>query len=138
LGTGHVSIEPGLLYFQRFDRVRFEGEVKHWAAIGGTDFAGNLVQYGAGLGYDVYRNSRANSRFTPIMEWVGWTVLDGGKLDTTAPGFIGDADGDTIVNFKIGARYVSGYDSLYAGWGHAVTGDVWYQDIMRFEYRRVF
>jgi hypothetical protein len=138
LGTGHVSLEPGLLYFQRAGRTRLEGEVRQWVSVGGSDFAGNVIRYGAGLGYDVFRNSRTNTRFTPIMEWVGWTVFDGGKLDLAQQGAIGDASGDTIFNMKLGARYVAGYNSIYGGWGKALSGDVWYEDILRLEYRRVF
>jgi len=133
LGTNHVSVEPGLLLFQRAGRLRFESELRHWISVGGSDFAGNVLRYGAGVGYDLFADYRTNTRLTPVMEWVGWTVIDGGQ---TAPDV--DASGDTIVNFKLGTRYVSGYNSVYGGWGHAVTGDVWYEDIYRLEYRRVF
>ncbi|MBI3466013.1 MAG: hypothetical protein HY000_23615 [Planctomycetes bacterium] len=138
LGTNHVSVEPGLLLWQRYGRVRLEGELAHWISVDGSDFAGNVLRYGGGIGYDLFADYRNNTRLTPIMEWVGWTVLDGGKLDLGQQGGVADASGETIVNFKLGARYVSGADSIYGGWGHAVTGDVWYQDILRLEYRRVF
>ena len=69
----------------------------------------------------------------------GWK-LDGRNL------LLLDADGDTIVNFKIGLRLGFDHDglslgdrsSLYAGYGRALTGDVWYEDVFRFEYRVAF
>jgi hypothetical protein len=76
-----------------------------------------------------------------VVEVVGWTVLDGlasGSLDGVTPFFV-DATGDTIVNLKVGARIsLTHQDSLYVGYGRALTGDVWYEDIARFEYRWTF
>lgn len=138
LGTNHASVEPGLLLFRRSGRLRWESELKHWISTGGSDFAGNVLRYGTGLGYDLFSDRCSNTRLTPIAEFVGWTVLDGGKIDFTRQDLIGDADGDTIVNLKLGTRYVSGDNSIYGGWGHALTGDVWYKDFLRLEYRRVF
>ena len=54
-----------------------------------------------------------------------------------------DAAGDTIVNAKIGVRLGFGplvgpanlsRSDLYIGYGRALTGDVWYKDILRVEY----
>ena len=49
------------------------------------------------------------------------------------------ASGDTIVNLKAGVR-VGNYSghSLYVGYGRALTGDVWYDEILRIEYRKMF
>ena len=74
---------------------------------------------------------------------VGWTVLNGlasGSIDGTgATAFVEDASGDTIVNLKLGIRFgFSRSDSLYAGFGRALTSEVWYNDIFRLEYRRTF
>jgi len=138
LGTNHASVEPGLLLFRRNGPLRWESELKHWISTGGSDFAGNVLRYGTGLGYDLFSDCCSNTRLTPVVEFVGWTVLDGGKFDLTQTDLIGDADGDTIVNLKLGTRYVSGYNSIYGGWGRALTGDIWYRDFLRLEYRRVF
>ena len=78
-----------------------------------------------------------------MVEVVGWTVLDGlasGSIDGTgATAFVEDASGDTIVNLKLGVRMAtSKHDSFYVGYGRALTGDVWYQDIARVEYRWTF
>jgi hypothetical protein len=49
-----------------------------------------------------------------------------------------DAAGDTIVNLKFGVRSYFGCSDLYLGYGRCVTGDRWYQDILRVEYRYHF
>ena len=59
--------------------------------------------------------------------------MDGNQ---TAPD--SDAGGTNIVNLKLGARFVVDKGSFYAGWGHALTDDVWYGDIVRVEYRYSF
>jgi hypothetical protein len=158
LGTGHVSLEPGLLYYQRLtDKLVFQGQFSDWipidggkSVIDGTNFAGNVLIYGLGLGYDVYTNG--NLRITPITEFMGWTVLNGlesiaGDISATPPPGIAlpkthgveDASGTTIVNAKIGVRtyFGSGHD-IYVGWGHSLTGERWYRDIARVEYRYSF
>jgi hypothetical protein len=136
LGTNHVSLEPALLVFLPLgERLTFEGELRYWIPIGGTDFAGDVIRYGAGLSYAVVQT--CNWRVAPVAEFVGWTAL-GGK-ETVAGGFAKDAAGDTIVNVKLGvrARYQDVGD-VYAGYGRALTGDHWYDNILRLEFRIFF
>ncbi len=137
LGTDHVSLEPALLLYRRLTRrLILEAELRDWIPIGGTDFAGNVIRYGVGLGYDVYRCS--TMRITPVAEVVGWEVLSG-KEFLFPENVIKDAAGDSIVNAKLGVRLGIGErSSFYAGYGRALTGEVWYKDIMRFEYRLAF
>src|SRR5205807_10330727 len=108
----------------------------------------------AGVGYDVYKNCRC--RIQPVAEVFGWTVLNGfesvfaGAANpiTPAPGAVPptldlpithgvhDASGDTIINAKIGVRtYFGERSDVYFGYGHALTGEHWYKDIYRVEYR---
>src|SRR5262249_5771156 len=76
LGTDHVSLEPALLLYQRLtDRLYFEGELRDWIPIGGTDFEGNIIRYGIGFSYNVYQSG--NWTLAPVAELVGWTVLGG-------------------------------------------------------------
>jgi hypothetical protein len=137
LGTDHVSLEPSLLIFQKLtDRLNLEGEFRDWIPIGGTDFAGNVLRYGLGLEYWILNSG--NIRIAPVAEFVGWTVL-GGKEFVNPPGIVQDAAGDTIVNVKLGARFRFGdHNDVYVGYGRALTGDVWYKDILRLEYRLTF
>jgi len=151
LGTGHVSLEPGLLLDQRLtDRLVLEGQFRGWIPIDGGDAAGNILIYGLGLGYDVYRCNAF--RVTPVVEFVGWSVLSGfesffGHISATAPpgvvlptthGVL-DASDDTILNAKVGVRtYFNERSDLYVGYGRALTDERWYRDIVRVEYRLRF
>jgi hypothetical protein len=136
LGTDHVSLEPALLAFQQVsDSLQVEAELRDWIPLTDSDFAGNVIRYGVGVGYDVYQSH--SLRVCPVVEFVGWTVLSGKELDVG--GGINSARGDTILNVKLGVRtYFGDRSDVYVGYGRALTGDVWYKDIFRVEYRLTF
>jgi hypothetical protein len=140
LGTHHVSLEPALLLYNRLtDRLDLESELRLWVPIGGTDFAGEIVRYGTGLHYDLWRTPHCT--FVPVAEFVGWTVLDG-KETVVPPSdvpFVHGAAGETIVNAKLGLRVKFGDRAdLYSGYGQPLTGDRWYANIFRLEFRLLF
>lgn len=141
LGTNHVSLEPSLLVFRKLtDKINWENELRYWVAVGGTNFAGDLVRYGTGFSY----GERPPDRMwlTPVAEIVGWTVLSGKETAVFFPGatpVVQDASGDTIVNVKAGFRLGFGHRAnLYFGYGRALTGDVWYKDLYRAEFRLMY
>lgn len=140
LGTNHISLEPALLFHRALsDRVCLEGELRYWIPIGGTDFAGDVIRYGLGLGFDVIRTG--HSRVSLVTEFVGWTVL-GGKSSQLFPSGVvrvQDATGDTIVNGKVGVRFgLSDRMDFFTGWGRPVTGERWYDNVLRLELRLLF
>lgn len=161
MGTGHYSVEPGLLYYRRLsDAVTLQGQFKAWIPIGGTtsvitdangvtstSFAGNILIYGLGMSYDLIQRPRL--RVAPVAEFVGWTVLNGFQTVGGTGLFpfggvpddhgIAEAAGDTIVNGKLGIRAYFGAeqkDDFYIGVGQALTTARWYNEILRIEYRR--
>lgn len=147
LGTGHVSIEPGLLYLnRRSDRMTTQGEFQVWIPTGDSrasvgngpaqNFAGTVLRYGIGGGYDllVADTCCQRRRLTAVVETVGWSVLDGLVLENN----LAQPAQTTIVNIKSGLRYTNGNRSIAASYGRAVTADVWYTDILRIEYRYAF
>jgi hypothetical protein len=140
LGTDHVSLEPALLLYERLThRLVLESELRLWVPVGGTDFAGEIVRYGVGLDYDLYRT--AHCTFVPVAELVGWTLLDGKETVVPPSGaaFVMDAGGETIVNAKLGLRVkVRGCADVYAGYGRPLTGDRWYENTFRLEFRLFF
>jgi hypothetical protein len=141
LGTDHVSLEPALLVYRPLtERLGFEGEARLWVPVGGTDFAGEVVRYGTGLHYDLVRTCRL--RVSPVAELIGWTVLSGKESQAFLPGdvvAVGDAAGDTIVNAKLGVRVGLGdLGDVYAGYGRPLTGDRWYENVFRVEWRLAF
>jgi hypothetical protein len=142
LGTNHFSLEPALLlYRQLTNKLLFEGQVQDWVPIGGTDFQGNVLNYGVALSYKLFEND--DLRVIPVVELMGWTVLSGQEFAFPENVTL-DSAGKTIVNAKVGVRVGFGdlletgwfsSSDLYVGYGRALTGDVWYRDILRVEYR---
>lgn len=136
LGTRHASIEPALLVFARLDeRIGVAGELRYWVPLGGTDFAGEVLRYGVGVRYDLFQETPV--RVSPIVELVGWSVLSGRASRVTEAGVV-DLRGasGTILNLKVGARFGLGEQvDLYAGYGRALTGERWYEDLARVELR---
>jgi hypothetical protein len=140
LGTHHTTLEPALLGWHRLtDRLTAEAEFRAWIPIGGTDFAGDILRYGVGLSYDL--GCIGHVQFAPVLEAVGWTVLDG-KTSVVPPDgipFVEDAAGQTIVNIKFGLRSKFGdHADLYTGYGQALTGNRWYENTVRVEFRWLF
>lgn len=138
LGTRHVSLEPAALMFQKLtETLRAEGEFRYWVPAGGTDFAGDVLRYGIGLNYG--RRSPDSLWFAPVAELVGWWVLSGQETVVQVPGgipVVQSASGDSILNFKLGLRTGFGErGDLYAGYGRPLTGEVWYENIWRMEFR---
>jgi hypothetical protein len=144
LGTNHWSVQPLLLYQERpNDRFAIEAQFGDVIPTGGSaglptnntkKFSGNVLYYGIGPSYEVYRSSRM--AVAPVVELVGWHILSGFQ---TGPA-VADASGINIVNIKVGTRILFNNDksSIYVGYGHALTTDDWYNNILRLEYRLGF
>ena len=137
LGTHHVSLEPGVLGFVRLaENLGLASEVRYWQPVGGTDFAAPVLRYGLGLRYDLVDGD--GWRLAPTAEAIGWTVLGGheSRLLPDGRSAVLDSNGTTVVNVKLGARLDLGDRAgLYAGYGRAVTGERWYRDVFRVEFR---
>jgi hypothetical protein len=141
LGNHHTTIEPGLLCYKKLNcSWALEGELRYWVPVDGTEgFEGEVIRYGAGVSCKSFQNCHVS--VSPVAEFVGWTVLSGKVAVTESPGAvqIEDATGDTIVNVKVGLRFGFGpCRQAYFGYGRALTGDQWYDDVFRLEYRRFF
>jgi hypothetical protein len=140
LGNRHVSLEPGLLLFSPLtERLAVEGELRYWAPVGGTSFAGDLIRYGVGTRYDLFGNDTL--RISPVAELVGWTAL-GGKEAVVGPSgqaLVESARGDSILTGLLGMRVsFAGGASVYASYGRPLTGDRWYENAVRVEFRLTY
>ena len=149
LGTNHYSIEPSILLYQRLsDRFALEGQVGDWHPIGGSagvpitnseGFAGDVFFYGIGPSYKLYRGRHVG--LTPVVELFGWHVISGFQTQPGGPvlGAASEVGGVNIVNLKVGVRTNFGFhNSIYIGFGQALTHDDWYKHIVRVEYRYTF
>jgi hypothetical protein len=142
LGNEHTTVEPAFLLYQRLaDRWFLEAELRDWIPMGGTDFESNVLRYGAGVSYLLVNEQRF--RIQPVVEIVGWTFLGGNELDPDTGAAV-SANGNTIVNAKVGVRF--GFGCVTGPWGlspadfgvsygRALTGDFIYKDIVRAELR---
>jgi hypothetical protein len=150
LGTSHYSVEPSLLLYHSFsDRWTLEGQIGDWHPIGGSagvpitgseGFAGDVFFYGIGPSYGLYRRNHVG--LAPVVELVGWHVLGGFQTQPvtgTTDGASSEVSGMNIVNLKVGVRTSIGFhNSLYVGFGQALTHEDWYKHIVRLEYRYSF
>jgi hypothetical protein len=145
LGTGHYSVAPSVLYFQKFtDRFSLEAQLGGDLPTGSSgtlNFAGNIFTYGIGPSYEAYRGEKV--KIAPVLELVGWHILGGLETNPALFGIkkppVQSADGINIVNLKAGVRTSFGnHSSVYAGFGQALTHNVWYKNILRVEYRYTF
>ncbi len=91
--------------------------------------------YGIGPSYTVYDNGTV--ALGPVVELFGWHVMSGFHAPDASGGGL-DASGTNIVNLKVGLRTNVQKGSFYVGYGHALTDDSWYDDIVRLEYRYSF
>jgi hypothetical protein len=134
LGTGHSTIEPALLYYRRLtNQWTMESEARWWHPTGATNYAGDIVRLGAGLAHTGWGSTL---KFSPVAELVGWYVVDGTKTNGKPIG-VEDAGGDTVLNLKLGVRIRldNHPSSVYLGYGKALTGQTWYDQVFRLEFR---
>lgn len=137
LGTGNVSLEPGILQTLRLtDCLLMENEFKTWVPLTSDAFAGTILRYGVGLSYVDPNACPCQPTISPVVEVVGWSVLDG--LETSNTGLVISAAGNTIINAKFGLRMSYTDHQLYAGFGQALTSQTWYEQVLRLEYRILF
>ena len=147
LGTDHGSVEPAILYRQGLGgRMQIESEFGDWHPTGSSkgplpgngNFASDVLYYGVGPSIDLVQTR--NVRFAPVVELVGWHVFGGYQTATfNPPASSGDASGINVVNLKVGARTsMANGGSFYVGYGFALTNNVWYDKILRLEYRTKF
>ena len=149
LGTNHASIEPAFLLAQSVnDKVNVEAQFGFVIPAGGSaglpasspdKFSGSILYYGVGPSFDVY--STSTLRVAPVVELVGWSVLGGFRTTCGDEACFLEANdpGGNIVNIKFGGRIVMrDQNSIYVGFGKAMTDEKWYDKIFRLEFRRSF
>ncbi len=151
MGSGNWSVQPGFLWQEVLtDRLTLFSEVEDSIPIHQrTNFAGNILQYGAGGSFMLAEIGHV--RIMPTVEGVGWTILGGAEspeYQALNEPLVQDSHGKTIINIDAGIRFTLGdsfadrgylaMSDLYVGYGHAVTGTRWYRDIYRIEYRLRF
>lgn len=139
LGTGHVSLEPGLLGNYRLTcKTYLHGDIRFWIPIGGTpEFQGNILRYGVGVSHLLWESCNKPIAVIPTLEFVTWSVLDG--QETLPTGVVVGVDGETILNVQPGIRTSLGkHFEVGVSGAFSLTGDRWYDTLGRLDVRWIF
>jgi hypothetical protein len=140
LGTGHISIAPGLLAgYQWNDETYLHGQLKFQFPIAGDPlFAGEILHWGFGLSHLLYDSD--SFAVIPTVEAVFHSILTGQETPFGVP-LPQPVDGVTISTLHVGARTVRdiGRDfglvefGVSAGFNLGSSG--WYDSLVRIECR---
>lgn len=143
LGTGHTSMEPGVLgRWQLDEHTWLHGQLGYWFPIAGDpDFSGEIIHYGLGLSHLLWEwNTDSKSCYKAVistLEFVGWSVMDG--LETDPDGTVDEPDSVGIFNIQPGVRILCGQNKDFGvSASFAATSEHWYDQLVRFEFRWFF
>jgi len=143
LGTGHVSMEPGMLFrYKQSDLTYWHSELKMTFPIAGDPvYSGPALKWGIGISHLWYETD--TTAYIPTLEFTNIWILDGQV--TPFPGGVPvDVRGDGIFNLSPGLRIVrdTGGDLGVVELGFnavlAVGSDGWYDALVRMDLRFVF
>jgi hypothetical protein len=104
LGTGHVSLEPGLLFRNEFrENTWMHGELKFWFPTGADpQHGGQVLKFATGFNH-VWMETDHNA-WLPSIEMVAYSVLNG--MATDSSGALRAIDHDAIFYLTPGLHYV--------------------------------
>ncbi len=139
LGTGHVSLEPGLLFnYQASCTTYFHGEVKYWIPLpGNIEFIGQFLRYGVGVGHLLYERPNSDFALTSTLEVVGWSIFDG-RAGVPGGGFV-DVGSEALLHIYPGMRILfSETMEVGVSSGFALTSQRWYDGMFRMDFRIYF
>jgi len=103
LGSGHVSLEPGLLFRNRMrEQTWMHGELKFWFPLGADPSHGGQVLKFA-TGFNTVWSETDTSAWLPSLEFSTFSFLNG--MATDATGALRAIDGDGMLYVTPGLRY---------------------------------
>jgi hypothetical protein len=146
LGTGHVTMEPGLLAEYRItDKTFLHAEGKFLFPIppNADQQESNMLTWGFGLSHVLYDGD--DFAIMPTMESVFYSVYNGGynELSGATPTFISN-EWVTVPTFHLGVRTVIdrcrdlGLIEIGLSTGFSMASNVWYEEFLRMELRVTF
>lgn len=136
LGTGHVSLEPGLIFgLNLSDASYLQAEVSEWIPLGGDDqYAGAIFKYNASYNH-VLAYLHPCVPLIGTAEISGWRFQDGAF---TAPGTATtlSANGDTYLHASGGVRiFFCDKADFGVAYSSGVTSNHWAESLIRTELR---
>lgn len=137
LGTGHVSLEPGLLFrYNRNELTYWHGELKFWFPVGADpQQGGDVLKWGLGVSHILYDSD--TFAVLPTLELSSLVFLDGLKNGFPTPVDI-PIDGEVAINMYPGVRFVVDRGTLVEwglGGGFTLGSNGWYNGLLRADMR---
>lgn len=118
LGTGHASLEPGLLARYRWSpSTYFHSELKYWFAMGGNpNHSGQVLRLGQGISRIWYESD--TFAVLPTLEFISMWVADGQQTDFPTTNLY-DIASIPVMEIHPGMRFAwdSGGDAGLLEWG---------------------
>ncbi len=138
LGTGHVSLEPGLLVRYQFsERMTWNGELKLWIPLGAEkQYSSTVIEYGFGANYLLCDTD--SFAIIPTLEFTG-LAYNGGAF-TRSDGLVVSGSTNTFV-VSPGARFVLGPAGDFGlfevgvNGGLAIGSSAQFESVFRVEFR---
>src|SRR5262245_4518473 len=138
IGTGHVSLEPSLLWALRLTPSTYlQAQTSLWIPISGDpDYQGNIFHYHLSLNQTLWRPCQ-DIHLIGTGEFDGWVILSGSETDPFALATNGKVDGrGHTASAGPGIRLVM-CDKIDFGIGSkfALNNHHWADEMVRFELR---
>ena len=104
LGTGHVALEPGFLFRNKWNDLSWlHGELKFWFPLGAhPNHHGQVLKFASGVNR-IWRDSDT-SAVLPSLELTTYSILNG--LARNEAGVVREIDSDIMLYLTPGIRYV--------------------------------
>lgn len=138
LGTGHTSLEPGLIAGLRISpRTYAQAQVREWIPIAGDkDYMGAAIFYSFSLNHILWQPVR-DVRLIGTWETTGFGFQDGLYTNAAVGGI--KLSGQSAVHTGVGLRlFFCDTLDLGLGWQHGISGKYLIQDQVRTEFRYRF
>ena len=146
LGTGHVSLEPGLLFRYRWRPTTFlHSEIKYFFPVGGDPiFSGEVLRWGFAYSHLLFENDALALIHTG--EFMGYSFLDGyytggpWQDGVDAPPGVA-VNGETAYQFFPGLRFVADSGCDFGLFEFGISGtfsmgrNSLYDGLLRFDFR---
>ena len=142
LGTGHFSLEPGLLarYEWRCETL-LHGELRFLIPLGGDPlYQGHVLRWGLGASHLLYDGDCCS--IIPTLETVFHSVLDGAALGPYGELLPVDGEMASTLHYGVRVSFDTGRDfgliEFGLGGGFNLLSNGWYERMLRFEFRIVY
>jgi hypothetical protein len=141
LSTGHVSLEPSLLWALRLAPTTYlQAQTSLWIPLGGdSDFQGNVFHYHLSLNQILWKPCN-DLQLIGTLEYNGWAIINGDQTDVTAFAInsnnAGVNAGSHLASIGPGLRlFICDKIDVGIGSAFALTNNHWADEMIRIDFR---